>query len=289
MLAHAILLGAAMNLGIELEREAGTAAGAAALIDLARYPIADQTGPAGAALLTGCRAQLAETGVALLPGFLTAAATAAMAAEARALAPDAYFCDSTHNAYLEPDDGAFPPDHPRRRRLHTAVGSVAYDRLPAQSPLRRLYNWDPLVAFIGAVLGMPRLYRFADPLGALSINVFKPGGNHAWHFDETEYTTTIMLQEAEEGGFFDFVPHLRRPDGSETETVRGLLDGDERQVRRLPFTPGALSIFAGRVSLHRVSEIAGSGLRLVAVLAFNGRPDATNSDAVRQLFWGRTH
>jgi hypothetical protein len=30
-------------------------------------------------------------------------------------------------------------------------------------------------------------------------------------------------------------------------------------------------------------------LRLVAVLAFNGRPDATNSDAVRQLFWGRTH
>jgi hypothetical protein len=278
-----------MNVSLEVGRAADVTAGAAALIDLARYPIADPASPDGAALLAACRAQLAETGVALLPGFLTPAATAAMAAEARTLAPDAYFCDSTHNAYLEPDDGAFPPDHPRRRRLHTVVGSVAYDRLPPPSPLRRLYNWDPLVDFIGAVLGKPTLYRFADPLGALSINVFKPGGNHAWHFDETEYTTTIMLQEAEEGGFFEFVPHLRRPDGSEREIVRHLLDGDEGQVRRLPFTPGALSIFAGRVSLHRVSEVRGSGLRLVAVLAFNGRPGATNSAEVRQLFWGRTH
>jgi hypothetical protein len=38
-----------------------------------------------------------------------------------------------------------------------------------------------------------------------------------------------------------------------------------------------------------VTEILGDRLRLVAVLAFNGRPGVTNSDEVRRLFWGRTH
>jgi hypothetical protein len=262
---------------------------AADLVDLARYPIADLASAAAQRVVLDYRRQLAETGVALLNGFLTTEATAAMAAEARAHAGRAFFCDSTHNVYLEPHDDAFPSDHPRRLRLHTVVGSIAYDLLPRDSPLRRLYNWDNLLAFVQEVLGRPALYRLADPLGALSINVFKPGGRHSWHFDETEYTTTIMLQEAEEGGHFEYLPHLRRADAGEYDTVRRVLDGDERGVRRLPFTAGSLSIFAGRVSMHRVTEILGDRLRLVAVLAFNGRPGVTNSDEVRRLFWGRTH
>jgi hypothetical protein len=262
---------------------------AADLVDLARYPIADPSSAAARRTIFDCRRQLAETGVALLTGFLTPEATAAMAAEACAHAGRAFFCDSTHNVYLEPEDGAFPPDHPRRRRLHTVVGSIAYDLLPAASPLHRLYNWDNLLEFVGQVLGRPALYRLADPLGALSINVFRPGGRHSWHFDETEYTTTIMLQEAEQGGHFEYLPHLRRADAGEYDTVRRVLDGDERGVQRLLFTAGSLSIFAGRVSMHRVTEILGDRLRLVAVLAFNGKPGVTNSDAVRKLFWGRTH
>jgi hypothetical protein len=261
---------------------------AADLIDRNRYPIDALPSPAGRELVAACRRQLRDDGVALLPGFVAPAAVAAMAAEGRALAGQAFFCDNTHNAYLEPDDGAFPPDHPRRRRLHTKVGSIAYDLLPAGSPLRRLYNWDPLVDFIGAVLDRPTLYRLADPLGACSINVFRPGGLHAWHFDEAPYSTTLMLQAAEAGGFFEYVPHLRTGDGAEHDAVGRILDGEEGAVRRLPFAAGTLSIFAGHVSMHRVTELGGGRLRLVAVLAFHGKPGVTNSDTVRQLFWGRT-
>lgn len=259
------------------------------LVDIARYPIADLASEAAQRTIARCRQQLADDGVVLLDGFLTPAATVAMAQEARSQAHAAFFCDNTHNVYLEPDDGAFPPDHPRRRRLHTAVGSIAYDLLSPGSALRRLYNWDNLLEFVCQVLNRPRLYRLADPLGALSINVFKPGGHHSWHFDESEYTTTIMLQEAERGGDFEYMPHLRRPDGGEYDAVRRALDGAADGVERLPFTAGALSLFAGRVSLHRVTEILGNRLRLVAVLCFNGQPGVTNSDEVRKLFWGRTH
>ena len=98
-----------------------------------------------------------------------------------------------------------------------------------------------------------------------------------------------MMQEAEEGGHFEYMPHLRRPDGGEYDTIDRVLDGDERDVQRLPFSAGTLSIFAGRLSMHRVTEVLGRRLRLVAVLAFNGKPGITNSDEVRKLFWGRTH
>lgn len=263
--------------------------GAADLIDLERYPIADLASEAAQRVVATCRRQLADQGVALLNGFLTPRATAAMAAEGRARADRAFFCDNSHNVYLERDDGAFPADHPRRRRLRTVVGSIAYDLLPQDSDLRRLYNWDTLLDFLCRVLGRDELYRLADPLGALSINVFKPGGHHSWHFDEAEYTTTIMLQEAEQGGHFDYMPHLRRPDHGEYDTIRRVLDGDEAGVQRLPFTAGSLSIFAGRVSMHRVTEILGDRLRLVAVLCFNSKPGVVNSDEVRKLFWGRTH
>jgi alkylated DNA repair dioxygenase AlkB len=258
------------------------------VVDLDRYPIADLGAGEAQALVARCRQQLADDGATTLPGFVTPTAVAAMAAEANAAEAQAFFCDNTHNAYLTPDDVSLAADDPRRRRLHTMVGSIAYDLIDHDSPLRRLYNWPPLLEFIGNVLDVPALHQFADPLGACSVNVFRPGHRHQWHFDETEFTTTIMLQEAADGGFFDYVPHVRRADGGDVEHVRRILDGDEDEVRRLPFTTGTMSIFAGRKSLHRVTEVLGGRTRLVAVLAFNAEPGVTNSPEIRQLFWGRT-
>ena len=39
--------------------------------------------------------------------------------------------------------------------------------------------------------------------------MFKPGWFHAWHFDESEFTTTLCLQRAERGGEFEFTPPIR--------------------------------------------------------------------------------
>ena len=257
------------------------------LVDLATYPIADLDQPDAVALVQRCRDTLRREGTVVLPGFLSAQARVEIAREARDGASQAFFCDNTHNVYLAADDESFGEDHPRRRRLHTVVGSVAFDLLTPEARLRALYNWDPLVEFIRAVIDVPELHRLADPLGACSINVFRPGDEHEWHFDEAEYTTTIMLQEAEDGGFFEYLPHLRQPDGSEADRISTLLDGDEHGVQRLAFSVGDLSIFGGRRSLHRVTEVLGDTTRLVAVLTFNTKPGVMNSESVRRLFWGR--
>ncbi|MGI9304512.1 MAG: HalD/BesD family halogenase [Gammaproteobacteria bacterium] len=277
-----------MSTAIQDNNAARLTGSAAALVNLARYPIADLDQPAGKQLLAECRQHMAESGACGLPEFVTPQATEIMREEANAVTHRAYFCHSTHNTYLEPDDPSFPADHPRRIRHQTDVGSVAYDHIPADATLRRLYHWDPLRDFIAAVLGYEQLHRFADPLGALSINVFTEGGAHGWHFDESEFTTTLMLQAAERGGHFEYAPHIRDADNENYDAVARVLAGDTSNVKRLSFEPGTLLIFAGRNTIHRLTRVAGKRPRLVPILCYTSEPGMTNSDEVRKLFWGRT-
>lgn len=260
----------------------------ATLVNLKDYPLSRLGSPQGMHLIARCQDRLKRTGACLLPEFITDEALETMAAEARAAEPGAYFCRSSHNAYLEPDDDAFPADHPRRLRMETSVGSIAYDRITPNSTLRELYEWDPLVTFIGAVLGFRRLYRFADPLGALSINVFRDGDRHAWHFDESEFSTTLMLQAPESGGEYEYVPNTRNGGPEDYGKMRRILSGEHNDIRTLPYEPGDLLIFSGRRSIHRITEVKGRTSRLVAILCFSTSPNQVNSEEVRNLFWGRT-
>ena len=260
---------------------------AAHMVDLARYPIAGPDSAAGAAFRQACRERFLEAGLCLLPGFIRPEALEVLAREADGSAGRAWFCRNTHNVYLTNHDPGAPADGVAGRQERTFVGSVPYDRIGEDSSLRRLYLWDPLKDFVGAVLGKERLYRFADPLGACSMNVFVDGGEHGWHFDESEFTVTLMLQPPESGGSFEYVPRIRGREDEEA-IVGAVLDGDRTGVVELPFTAGALLVFGGRQTLHRVTRVRGARPRLVPVLCYAERPGLENSEAVRKLFWGRT-
>ena len=122
------------------------------LIDLARYPILDLDAAAMRDVLAWARAQLRETGACEVPGFLTPAGLETIRDDAVALAPTAHRGEGYGTAYLELPDFELAEDHPRRWIGRAAVGVVAYDMFPAGSPLRRLYEWDPFMRFIEAVL-----------------------------------------------------------------------------------------------------------------------------------------
>ena len=179
------------------------------IVNTERYPLHPLSGPERQTLVAGCQRAMRDNGLCLLPEFIRPEGLEAMRKEALEAAPRAFFCRNHHNAYLRDDDPGLPVDHPGRRRMQTDVGSVAYDHLPPEGLLSSLYRWDGLTDFIGAVLERETSYRSADPLGALSINVFEPGGSHAWHFDESQFSITLMLQPGEEGGYFEYVPNLR--------------------------------------------------------------------------------
>ena len=257
------------------------------MVNLARYPIVDLSTSEGLGFANKCRQEYLNTGLCMLPEFILPQALESLADEANRYASKAYFCKSTHNAYLTEDDPNLAADDVAKRQEETWVGSVAYDLLAEDALLRRLYLWDPLKDFIGFVLGKSEFYRFADPFGACSVNVFVDGGEHGWHFDESEFTVTLMLQPPESGGTFEFVP-LIRGQTNEKEMVANVLSGDRSKVRELPFTQGTLLIFGGRQTIHRVTRVRGTRPRLVPVLCYAEKPNLQNSETVRRLFWGRT-
>jgi hypothetical protein len=261
----------------------------ATAIDLDRYPIAPLGSAKARELANACRAQLAATGSCLLPGFLTPQAVTMMAAEAAAVAPLAHrkAGGRAATAYLGPPDESFPEAHPRRRLQTSSVGAIAYDLIPPRSLIRQLYAWDDLLTFLATALGKERLYRYADPLGALNVAAMERGEHLLWHFDQTDFVVSILLQNCERGGDFEYVPNIRGAEAENYDRVWRLLDGDRTEVVRLDMAPGTLALFMGRNSIHRVTPIAGETLRLIALLGYDTKPGTMSSERLKLARYGR--
>jgi hypothetical protein len=260
----------------------------ASLVDVGPYPILDPRAAEFREVADRCRAQLDETGCCILPGFLTSDAVARAVDEARSLVPVSHHSEvPTGTAYLEIPDPSWPEGHARTLTGPTALSAVAYDLFPSESIIRRLYEWDELMAFLAAALGKPRLYRYADPLGALNLAVMTDGDQLWWHFDQTDFVVSLALQDADGGGDFEYVPMIRTEDDERYETVATVLRGGRDGVVHVPMEPGTLMLFEGRHSVHQVTPIEGATPRLVALLAYDTKPGTESSELLKLVRYGR--
>ena len=166
--------------------------------------------------------------------------------------------------------------------------AVAYDITPLDSPLRLLYEWDPMKDLIEAVLDRGPVFRYADPFGALNLAVMGEGDQLQWHFDQTDFVVSLAIQSAERGGDFEVAPRIRSAQDERYDDVAAVLAGDRSRVETLPMRPGTLLVFEGRYSLHRVSPIEGARWRHVGLLAYDTEPGTMGSDLLRADRYGRT-
>jgi hypothetical protein len=252
------------------------------VLDQTRYLLGD------AGLVSELHDRLSRDGVCELPGFLRPEAVVAAVEETADLARDWFATDEQHTVYFEPIDDDAPPGDPRGMRLRSSKKQIAYDQIPEDSPIRRLYESERTTRFIAGVLGMEELHRLDDPLAALGYAYMEPGDTLAWHFDRSEFTVTLMLQTAERGGAFEYVPNVRTDNDERPALVASVLDGDRSQVVSLHPQPGTLTLFRGRRSLHRVSPVEGDRVRVNAVLAYGDRPGMRLNELTQRLFYGRT-
>jgi hypothetical protein len=260
---------------------------AADLVDLDRYPLLDPGSRRMQEVLNWAREQVKATGACEVSRFLSPAGLDTVIADARDLSKTAHRSEGYGTAYLDVPDTTLPEDHPRRYFGKAAVGVVAYDMFPPASPLRQLYEWDPMMRFIEAVLQRGSLYRYADPLGALNLAVMHAGDELQWHFDMTDFVVSLAIQDAAEGGDFLVAPHVRNVSDECYPDVKAVLDGTSDRVLRLEMTPGTLLIFEGRHSIHKVTPIHGSIPRLVGLLAYDTKPGTCSTELLRLARYGR--
>ena len=258
------------------------------IVDLGRYPIAHLAAARARRLVEDCRRELAARGACQLPGFMRPEAVQAVVDEAGALGHLAHRTEAAHNVYFTETAPGLAAGDPRRWQVHSAKGAIGWNRIGPGSPLRRLYEWDGLTEFLRVALALPVLYRDADSVGACSIMVYGQGDELGWHFDNSEFAVTLMLQTSKSGGSFEFVPRIREAGDERRDAVGRLLAGAGDGILAMDGRPGTLALFAGRHSIHRVTPIQGRTPRVNAVLAYAQEPGHRLTPLNRELFYGQS-
>jgi len=118
------------------------------------------------------------------------------------------------------------------------------------------------------------------------VNAAEEGNGFPWHFDTNNFTVTLALQNADEGGAFEYAPSVRKGDENFAEVAR-VLDGSSDLVKTLHLEPGDLQIFRGRYSLHRVAPLSGPTPRYVAIFSWVDQPDMVATPERCKQLYGR--
>lgn len=253
-------------------------------LDLDRYPI-DAPGPKRDELVTRLRGELEEHGCAVLKGFVRHERIGDLVQESDRVACHGHRNFNRTNAYFTQDRPDLEACHPLRRFYDRSNAFVPADNFGPDSMLRAVYEWPAFAPFIQQALGEERFYRYADPLADVIVNLAEEGNGFPWHFDTNNYTVTLAIQNAESGGDFEYSPRLRNATDENYAGVQAILDGERALVRTLRLEPGDLQIFKGRHALHRVTPLAGTLPRYVAIFSFAEHPGMVGSvERTRQLY-----
>ena len=256
------------------------------VVDLDRYPIADITEGAGAAFLEKCQRHMKKFGWCNFDGFIRADALALMEDEANALLPSAETLTVKRTIYQQEADLSADEGDPKRETSVHIAQQLADDQIPVDTILQRLYKSPILTDFIRQVQMKPALYRCADEFQALNIVALAPGRRHAWHYDTTECTITLLLQAAEKGGEFAFIPNSRTDDYEDRDNVRKLIGGDLSVAQVFDRGAGTFTLFRGGYSLHGVTKVEGQRPRISAVMTYSEEPNTVLSDDVNIRIYG---
>ena len=288
------------------------------IVDTARYPIHELDGTQAAATIAKARAAWETYGEVSLPGFIRA--------DVRALLADEMSGLPAHNRrYTAPylarkslgSNASLDPEHPLRRLFQSDIHAVAGDQIPNATLLRRVYDSPAVAAFFARVIRRGRLYHYADGLQQLNAMYLRDRGGRllflplplwpclgsmlldglgrSWHYDGSDFVATLMVQQADEGGDFDFAPFIRTRcgggggDAENFARVRELFDGAYAGRRTTRAEAGTVQLFNGSAahtapagpctlktawssphfrrcrSLHRVRTAFGPTARITAV------------------------
>ena len=214
-------------------------------------------------------------------------AVAAQAVESMSacFASDAFLHERMHNIYFKPIEG-LTDDHPALQQFQTSNRTLCADQI-AGSPLLRLYEWAEFAQFLAATMELPALHVMEDPLARVNVMSYQEGQALNWHFDRSEFTTTLLLQAPDQGGGFEYRTDLRSETDPNYDGVAKLLNGQDPEVKIITLSPGTLNVFKGKNTAHRVTPVSGDKERVISVFSFYEKPGVRFSDCERLGFYGR--
>jgi hypothetical protein len=258
------------------------------ILDLKRYPI-DQPGTEDyAQLLAWAKAELAATGMFSLEEFMHPSAAQQVVAEtAEDMAMRSFHHAREHNIYFEPKIKDLAANHPALHQFRTSNHTLCGDQV-AGTAITKTYEYAPLRRFLAEAMDKPELYLMEDALARLNVMSYGPADGLNWHFDRSEFTVTLLLQEPKAGGVFEYRTGLRSQRDQNYDGVAKLVQGQDPKVKSMSQSAGTLNVFKGINTAHRVTPVKGNRRRVIAVLCYYENPGIRFSPEEQLGFYGRT-
>ena len=257
------------------------------ILDLDRYPLDRPGSPEWLALVAQCQADLAKDGMYNLSGFLKPEAIKKAMAEVKPVMETLSFVHKrTHNIYFRKDVPGLAPDHPALKTVDTINHTVCADQIPQSVPLW-VYEWPQFAVFLAATMNKATLFPMRDPLARANVMCYRDGEALNWHFDRSEFTTTLLLQAPSGGGDFEYRSDLRSDTDPNFEGVAALLRGEDPELKTLKLSAGTLNVFKGKNTIHRVTPCVGPDERYIAVYSYYERPGVMFTPEEQIGFYGR--
>ena len=257
------------------------------IINLEKYPINEINSAKYRELINYTRNQLNEDGCCLLSDFIKPDSIKRMKEEVDRNLGKIYFTSDKHNPYFTKEDKTLHEEHPKRIFTVRQSGYLNSDDLEKDSDLNKFYDLEEMIKFASDSLEVFPLYKWADPLGKNPYSVMHTEHYFPWHFDGNEFTLSVLIQKAEKGGLFEYVPDIRSKDNENFEEVAKVLKDDRTRVKSLDLKPGDLQIFKGRFSMHRVTKIEGKTSRYIALPCYVKDPLKINKPEHSKQVYGK--
>ena len=256
-------------------------------VNLNEFPIHDSDNSKYKIIVQEAREALNLDGCYVLKSIINMEAIYEMQKEASKIENLAHYTTNKVNVYFSKDDPSYPKDHPRRFFMERSNGFVSGDKFPKNSIIKELYYSKILKEFIADCLNV-KMYHYADPLASLTINVNKPGDRFSWHYDTNEFTVTMLVQDCDEGGVFQYVPNIRNKEDECYDEVLKLLKGDQTRVKEIKLNEGDLQLFKGRYALHRATRAEGNKTRNLVVFTYTEKENVIGASYRSNELYGKT-
>jgi hypothetical protein len=242
-------------------------------IDLDRYPIHQLDTERGEELIHRCQNMMASDSICVLPGFLRKIAVDHLSAEITNLETIAHRINYPSTMYGWMNNAGFPADHPRTYLARRTCGVITTDQIDRSGPCMHLFGFDELTEFVRRLLAFDTLYRSICPTLAVQVNVMDNSDEFSWHFDSNDGVVSFSIQNADQGGGFEYAAHIRDENDENYAGISQLLKGEVMPLRPT-LDPGAFSLFMGRRSLHRVAEVGATQRKRQSLLfSYDREPD----------------
>ena len=229
---------------------------------------------------------LESEGILIFNSFINRKGLINLQKEASDLKYLSYKSSSEYNVYVSEYDNSFPDDSPRNRIMSTSKKCLPNDLIPSGSILQTLYNSKAIRSFFMDLLNKKELFPYSDPLSSININYYDKGDALGWHFDNSDFTITLLIKNCEKGGIYEFFNDMRYKDGKEDYNfVEKILDKKVSGTKVDSFE-GDLMIFKGNKSIHQVTAVE-KGERILVTFNYNEIEGIPLSEESRRTFFGR--